>query len=62
MPYGEPLSDARTPLADYFRILLRRHLLAWEITPAANGSLRRSDDSEKDGQGAVDADHHLVIE
>ena len=22
MPYGEPLSDARTPLADFFRILL----------------------------------------
>ncbi len=26
MPYGEPLSDARTPLADFFRILL-------ELTP-----------------------------
>jgi hypothetical protein len=22
VPYGEPLSDARTPLADFFRILL----------------------------------------
>jgi len=22
LPYGEPLSDARTPLADFFRILL----------------------------------------
>ena len=24
VPYGEPLSDARTPLADFFRILLER--------------------------------------
>ena len=24
LPYGEPLSDARTPLADFFRILLSR--------------------------------------
>jgi hypothetical protein len=23
LPYGEPLSDARTPLADFLRILLR---------------------------------------
>jgi hypothetical protein len=22
LPYGEPLNDARTPLADFFRILL----------------------------------------
>ncbi len=25
VPYGEPLSDARTPLADFFRILLEQN-------------------------------------
>ena len=36
LPYGEPLSDARTPLADFFRILLDEaqtsHEFMWDRT------------------------------
>ena len=31
VPYGEPLSDARTPLADVVRILLGRSLRLWPL-------------------------------
>jgi hypothetical protein len=30
VPYAEPLSDARTPLADFFRILLEQY---WNDSP-----------------------------
>ncbi len=31
LPYGEPLSDARTPLADFFRILLDRLVVREQV-------------------------------
>ena len=44
MPYGEPLSGARTPLAGFFRILLE---LIWQILkqyapPKLDGMIRVS--------------------
>ncbi len=40
VPYGEPLSDARTPLADFFRILLEANgsFLPARPEPAETGS------------------------
>jgi hypothetical protein len=35
VPYVEPLSEARTPLADFFRILLEPELRRWRsFTPS----------------------------
>ena len=39
-PYVEPLSDARTPLGDFFNILLKRHKVL-EADPGVKIQLRK---------------------